>query len=150
MMFVKAKKKAKTKAKKPDQLGFSLLECIFALVITVIGLTAVLGLVVEAIRLQTFSRDAVTANAIAKAKIEELRNYAPTATQRARGGSLTSNTANYNDSPNDRFRRRWRIETHPTDAGVPAGTQRVTVTSLANRPDVRLPDIQIQVLMPQS
>lgn len=79
--------------------GFSLLECMFALVITVVGLLAVAGLVVEAIRLQTVSRDATIANALAKAKIEELRNYAPTATQRARGGNLANNVTDYNDSP---------------------------------------------------
>lgn len=130
--------------------GFSLLECMFALVITVVGLLAVAGLVVEAIRLQTVSRDATIANALAKAKIEELRNYAPTATQRARGGNLANNVTDYNDSPDARFQRRWRIEVYPTDAGVPAKTQRVTVRMLSNQSGVRLPDIQIQVLMPQS
>ena len=134
--------------KRNNQSGFSLLECLFALVITVVGLTAVAGLVVEAIRLQAVSRDATAANALVKAKIEELRNFAPTAPRRAAGGSLTGNVTNYNDSPDARFRRRWQIE-NPT-AGVPAGTQRVTVTILSNRPDVRLPNIQVQVLMPQS
>ncbi len=135
---------------KDKQKGFSLIECMFALVITVIGLSAVLGLVVSAINLQTFSRDASAADALAIAKMEQLRNYAPTAVERARGGSLTSTVANYNDAPDARFLRRWLIEEFPTDVGVPEGTQRVTVTMLSNRADVRLPNIQIQLLVPAS
>ncbi len=129
------------------QSGFTLIECLVAMVITTIGLLAVAGLIAVGIRLQTESRDAISANSLAKAKIEELQNYAPTATQRARGGSLTSNVASYNDSPDSRYQRRWLIETNPTDAGVPANTQRITVVVVANSPDVRLPDIRIVVLV---
>lgn len=132
------------------QSGFTLVECLIAMVITTIGLLAVAGLIGVGIRLQTESRDAVAANSLAKAKIEELQNYASTASQRARGGSLTSNITNYNDSPDSRYQRRWLIETNPTDAGVPADTQRITVVMIATTPDVRLPNIRLVVLVPSS
>lgn len=130
--------------------GFSLIECLIAMVITTVGLLAVAGLISIGIRLQTESRDATAANALARAKIEELQNYAPNASQRARGGSLTSDVANYNDSPDSRFQRRWQIQTNPTDAGVPLGTQRITVVLIPNQTGLRLPPVQLTVLMPAS
>ena len=138
------------KAQKYNQDGFTLLECMFALVITVIGLTAVLGLVVSALNLHTFSRNGNDAKEISKAKIEQLRNFAPSAAERARGGSLTSDVTNYNDTPDPRFHRRWLIEEFPTDAGVPVGTQRITVTVQSNRPDVLVQNAQLQILVPKS
>lgn len=140
--------KKETKSKR--QSGFTLIECLVAMVITTIGLLAVAGLMAVGIRLQTESRNVISANSLAKAKIEELQNYAPTATQRARGGSLTGNVANYNDSPNSNFQRRWLIETNPADAGVPANMQRITVVIVGNTPDIRLPDIRIVTLVPSS
>jgi prepilin-type N-terminal cleavage/methylation domain-containing protein len=130
------------------QRGFSLIECLITMVITTIGLLAVVSLIAVGISLQTESRDATTANSFARAKMEELQNYAPTATQRARGGSLTSDVSNYNDAPDVRYRRRWQIETYPTDAGVPAGTQRITIMVIANEGGVRLPPIVIKTLVP--
>ncbi len=137
-------------SKNPEEYGFSLIECMVAMVITTIGLLAVAGLVGIGIRLQTESRDATTANSLARAKIEELQNYAPTAAERVRGGSLTTNVANYNDSPDTRFQRRWQIETSPTDAGVPANTQKITVLIVANDSGMRLPDVRLTILVPGS
>jgi len=130
--------------------GFSLIECMVAMVITVIGLSAVLGLVVSALNLQTYSRDSNAANSIAKTKIEQLRNFNAAAAERDRGGSLTANVLNYNDTPDPRFLRRWQIEEFPTDTFVPEGTQRVTVTIISDRPDVLIGTVQIQVLIPTS
>ena len=132
---------------KTGQNGFSLIECLIAMVITTVGLLAVAGLIGIGVRLQTESRDAITANDFARAKIEELQTYAPTAAQRTRGGSLTSDVTNYNDSFDDKFRRRWLIETNPADSGVPQGAQRVTVSVFPARADVRLPPVQLRVLM---
>lgn len=130
------------------QNGFTLIECLVAMVITTIGLLAAAGLVGVGIRLQTESRDAIAANALARAKVEELQNYPPNAAQRARGGSLTTNVTGYNDSTDTRFRRRWLVETRPLDAGVPAGTQRVTVVVVPNTQGVRLPSVELKVLVP--
>jgi len=118
-----------------------------AMVLTLVGLLAVANLIVVGIRLQTESRDATAANAFAREKIEELENYAPIATQRVRGGSLTSDVANYFDTPDVRFKRRWLIETNPTDAGVPANTQRLTITVIPNQGGVLLPPVQLAVVV---
>ena len=129
------------------QKGFTLIECLITMVITTIGLLAVVGLMAVGIRLQTESRDATTANSFARSKIEELQNFAPTAYQRARGGSLTTDVTNYNDTPDIRYHRRWLIETNPTDADVPAGTQRITVIITPNEAGVRLPPIELKTLV---
>jgi hypothetical protein len=120
------------------------------MVITTVGLLAAAQLIVVGVRLQTESRDATAANALARAKIEELENYPPTAAQRVRGGSLTTNVTGYNDSPDVRFRRRWLVETSPADAGVPSNTQRITVVIVADRGGIRLPPVQVAVLAPTS
>ena len=126
--------------------GFSLIECLIAMVVTTIGLLAVAQLIVVGIRLQSESRDATAANAYARAKIEELQNYAPTATQRVRGGDLTTNVNGYNDAPDVRFTRRWQIEVSPTDAGVPSGTQRISVVVVPRQGGLRLPPVKVVVL----
>lgn len=120
----------------------------FAMVITVVGLTAVAGLVVEAIRLESRAKDSTSANALLKAKIEELSNYSPGAAQRARGGGLNSNITGYYDNPDPRFIRRWQIENNPADAGVPSGTQRVTVTIISDRAEVTIPNLELKALIP--
>jgi prepilin-type N-terminal cleavage/methylation domain-containing protein len=129
-----------------EPAGFSLVECLIAMVITTIGLLAVAELIVVGVRLQAESRDATSANSLARSKVEELQNYPPTASQRVRGGSLTSNVANYNDSPDPRLLRRWQVEVYPTDAGVPSGTQRITVVVVPNQGGERLPPIKLAVL----
>jgi prepilin-type N-terminal cleavage/methylation domain-containing protein len=128
--------------------GFSLIECLVAMVITTIGLLAVAGLIGVGIRLQTESRDATAATAFARAKIEQLENFAPTAAERAAGGSITANVANYNDTPDPKYRRRWLIETNATNAAVPVGTQRITISMTANQLGVRLPAVRLSVLVP--
>ena len=133
--------------KKSSEKGFSLIECMIAMVVTFVGLLAAANLMVVGIRLQTESRDSTAANAFAREKIEELENYAPIATQRIRGGDLTTDAANYFDLPDTRFKRRWLIETNPLDAGVPLGTQRITVFVLPNDGGVRLPPVQLSAVV---
>ena len=130
--------------------GFTLIECLVAMVITTVGLLAAAGLITVGIRLQAESRNAIAATAIGKSKAEELQNYAPTAIARARGGSLTTNISGYSDVPDPRFVRRWLIETAPTDPGVPAGMQRIWVTVIPNRRDVQFTPVEITVLVPSS
>lgn len=128
--------------------GFSLIECLIAMVVTMVGLLSVAGMLSVGIRLQTESRDATAAGAIARLKMEELQNFSPTAPQRVRGGSLTSNLSGYFDTPDTRFVRRWQVETSPTDSGVPAGTQRISVSIHANQGGVRIPPVRLSVLVP--
>lgn len=147
MMMTAATMTKRFESKRSGQGGFSLLECIFALVIIIVGVSAVLGLIVSAVHLHSFSRHSNAAGSVAKAKIEELRNYDPGATERNRGGSTTSDASGYFDFPDPRFKRRWLIEEYPTDAGVPQGTKRITVSVISNRGDVSIPTVEVVVLV---
>lgn len=139
-----------SKNSKGPQNGFSLIECMIALVMTMIGVLATAGLMGVGIRLEVESRNATLANSLARAKIEQLQNYSPTSTERLVGGGLNSDVAGHYDTPNSGFRRRWLIETPATDATVPANTQRITVSIISDRPDVRIPSIQIRTLLSNS
>jgi len=137
-----------TRKNNSSEKGFSLIECLVAMVITTVGLLAAAGLLSVGIRLQTESRDATAANAFARAKIEQLENYTPTAAQRVAGGSLTTNVANYNDTPDPKYLRRWLIETSATNAAVPLGTQKISVSMFSNQIGLRLPPVTLSVLAP--
>jgi prepilin-type N-terminal cleavage/methylation domain-containing protein len=128
-----------------NQNGFSLIECMVAMVVTIIGLTAVAGLIAEGIKMQSYASKSMTANAFAKAKIEQLKNFPVSSAQRQAGGSLTVNTAGYNDQTDDaQFTRRWLIES----TGVPAGTQKVTVTIVPNMAGGSVNSVSVQILLP--
>lgn len=129
-----------------DQAGFTLIECMCALLITTVGVLSVAALMVTAISTQNVSTDAARANSLARAKIEELRaisaaSPAAIRAQRDIGGNLNSNVANHFDTPNPRFVRRWVV------AGGPAGTQRVTVAVRPGVAGMRLPNVQTETLM---
>ncbi len=133
------------KQKERNQSGFSLVELMVAMVVTVVGVMAVSLLILYGIRLQSFSRDATIANAFAKAKMEQLRVTDPAGPQRSLGGSLTANVANHFDTPPGTilFIRRWVV------AAGPAGTQDIIVTVVWSNPNSRdpLPPIQIRALL---
>ncbi len=135
------------KTRSNDQSGFTLIECTFALLITMIGVLGAAGLLAVGIRKQVEARDTTSASSFAKAKIEQLQNTSPASALRARGGQLNADVVGYNDSPDPRYRRRWKIETYPLDAGVPANTQRITVQIVPATPGVRLPNVQVTALM---
>lgn len=129
------------KSEKKGEAGFSLVEAMVATVITLVGLLGVELLIVQAVRVQTFSRDTSMANALARAQVEELRSLPRTDSKRANGGSLTSNVNNYYDATNTRFTRRWTV------ANGPAGTQDVTVAVVSSQNSL-MPTVQIRVLLP--
>ena len=133
------------KSKRKGEAGFSLIEALIAMVITVVGLLAVEMLIVQAIRVQTFSRDAAMANALARAQIETIRSLPRTDARRVNGGSLTgdaaTNPANYRNTSDTRFTRRWTV------AAGPAGSQDVTVAVLSTE-SALMPTVQIRVLLP--
>jgi Tfp pilus assembly protein PilV len=133
------------KSKRKSEAGFSLIEAMIATVITVVGLLAVEMLIVQSIRVQTFSRDASMANSLARAQIERIRSLPRTDARRANGGSLTGDAAtdpaNYRNTSNTRFTSRWTV------ADGPAGTQDVTVAVLSNQSSL-MPTIQIRALLP--
>ncbi len=138
--------------KQRKQRGFSLVELMVAMVVTVVGVMAVSLLILYGIRLQSFSRDATIANAFAKAKMEQLRVTNAADPQRSLGGSLTANVANHFDTPpgTTLFIRRWVV------AAGPAGTQDITVAVVLRPPvvpndpnaqSVQLPPVQIRALL---
>jgi prepilin-type N-terminal cleavage/methylation domain-containing protein len=104
-----------------EQSGFTLIECIIAIVLIMVGLLAVYSLVVYSIQTQKMSSDLVRANSLARQKVEELKN-----TVRVPGGSLTSNTTNYFDTPLEQYTRRWQVVSDSI------GTQTISVTVIPN------------------
>jgi len=135
----------------PSQVGVTLIECLIAMVITVVGVLAVAMLIVKGIEMQKVAQDSTTAVNLAKAKVEELRIISPTAVNspRASGGNLNSNSADHFDVPSSRFVRRWTVMNGEAVVAddVPVGTQKITVAVKANEVGVRLPDVSIEVLM---
>lgn len=129
------------KSKNKGEAGFSLIEAMIATLITVFGLLAVEMLIVQAIRVQTFSRDSTMANALARAQLEELRSLPRTNASRANGGSLTGNQTNYSNTTDARFTRRWTV------ADGPESTQDVTVAVVSAQGSL-MPTVQIRVLIP--
>lgn len=124
-----------------DERGFSLIECTVAMVVTLVGVLAVSLLIINGIRLQVFARDATMANALARAKVEELRVIPKTDPRRQIGGDLQNNVANYFDTPNVSFTRRWSIVAGPVD-----GTEELNVVVISNQPGVLLPTVSIRTV----
>jgi prepilin-type N-terminal cleavage/methylation domain-containing protein len=116
-----------------NERGFTLVECIIAMVVTVVGLLGVLTLIAFAVRSYTVSSDLAIANSLAKAKIEELRNIS-----QVPGGNLTTNTTDYFDQPTNKFIRRWQITNDST------GTQTISVGIVPAFPGVLLPEINLR------
>lgn len=125
------------------QAGFSLVECLLAMMITMVGVIAVAALFANAVRLQMFARDVTLASALGRAKLEELRLISPTATNstRAVGGSLTSNVLYHYDQPNTRFTRRWVV------AAGPLSTQRITLVVVATQANAFSPTVRFETLV---
>jgi prepilin-type N-terminal cleavage/methylation domain-containing protein len=118
------------------QSGFTLIECVIAIVLILVGLLAVFSLVVYSVKTQSMSRDLVTANSLARQKIEELKNATRTA-----GGSLTANTNGYYDNPSSSFIRRWQISSDSV------GTQTVSVTVVPSIPNTLMPEVALTTKM---
>ncbi|HEX8286401.1 MAG TPA: prepilin-type N-terminal cleavage/methylation domain-containing protein [Pyrinomonadaceae bacterium] len=113
--------------------GFTLIECIIAMLVTVIGLLAALTMIAFAVKSYTVSSDLAIANSLAKAKVEELRNAS-----QAPGGNLANNTTGYFDQPTSKFIRRWQI----TDDSM--GTQTLSVNIVPAYPGILLPEVNVR------
>jgi prepilin-type N-terminal cleavage/methylation domain-containing protein len=112
--------------------GFTLIECIIAMIVTVVGLLGALSLIAFAINSSTVSSDLIMADSLAKAKIEELQN-----TSQPPGGNLTNNTPEYFDQPTSKFIRRWQVTSDPM------GTQTLSVSVIPAYPRVLLPEVNL-------
>jgi prepilin-type N-terminal cleavage/methylation domain-containing protein len=118
---------------KENERGFTLIECIIAMIVTVVGLLAALTLIAYSIKNYTVSSDLAIANSLAKAKIEELRNLS-----QAPGGNLTNSSAGYFDQPTDKFIRRWQITTDSM------GTQTLSVAVSPAYRGILLPEVNLR------
>jgi type IV pilus assembly protein PilV len=121
---------------KRKQTGFTLIECVIAIVLILIGLLAVYSLVVYSVNTQLRSGNLIKANSLARQKIEELKNL-----NKVAGGSLTTNTTNYFDTPSTEFIRRWQISDDP------AGLKAITVTVVPSIPSTLQPQVSITTKM---
>ncbi len=119
-----------------DQQGFTLLECVIALVITLIGVLAVYALIAYSVQMHVTSRNTATANTLAKAKVEELKN-----SNRVIGGDLNSNVTGYFDTPAANIVRRWQV------AAGPQGIETVAVRMISNNPGVRVAEVTLVTRM---
>lgn len=124
--------------KENDTKGFTLIECVIAMVLTLIGLSAVLSLLAFCLRTEVFSRELATANSLARLKIEELAN---SPSPRTPGGNLTTNSKDYSDNPNTRYIRRWQISDDPV------GTQTVVVVMMPNASETALSEVRLTTRM---
>lgn len=116
--------------------GFTLIECVIAMVLVMTGFVAIFALLTACLKTESISRELAVANSLTRSKIEELKN-----SQRVAGGSLTSNASGYFDNPNSRYTRRWQIV---ADA---MGTQTVTVRILPNETGALLPEVKLTTRM---
>ncbi len=112
--------------------GFTLVECIIAMVITVVGFAAILSLLTVCVRMEVVAREMSVANSSARLKMEELK-----ATTRVVGGSLSTNTPNYFDNPTPNYTRRWQITN-----GV-LGSQTVVVLMTPTNTGQTLPEVSL-------
>ena len=118
---------------KSSQRGFTLIECLIAMVLTVVGLLAALTLIASAVRNYTVAGDLAIANSLAKEKIEELRNIS-----QSPGGNLTNNTAGYFDQPTIKFIRRWQITSDSM------GTTTISVGMSPAYPGILMPEVNLR------
>ena len=84
--------------------GFTLIECLVAMVITLIGLLAVFQLIAYSLNIEQFASRSTAATKIAVNKIEELKLSALTD-----GGSLITDTSGFSDTSNDLYTVRWTV-----------------------------------------
>lgn len=124
------------KYKNKKSSGFTLIECVIAMVVSLVGLAGAYTLIVSSIRTEVFARDLATYNSLARAKTEEIKN-----TPRTSGGSLTANVNGYYDSPTAAYTRRWQISDDPM------GTKTVKVTIVPNAAGTLLPQVEITTRM---
>ena len=125
-----------TERSRPSQAGLSVIECLIASVVLVTGVVTAAGLVIRAVQMESYVYNQNRANAIARAKIEELKNLPASDPQRQIGGSLIVDVINYNDtvSAAPGLKRRWMVAPGPA-----AGTQTVTVAIVAADTLIQLP-----------
>jgi prepilin-type N-terminal cleavage/methylation domain-containing protein len=116
--------------------GFTLVECVIAMVLVTVGLLAIFSLLTVCLRTEVISRELGTANSLSRLKIEELKN-----SPRVAGGSLTSNVTGYFDNPSFKYTRRWQISADSM------GTQTVVVLMIPKVSGAPLSEVRLTTRM---
>jgi len=122
-----------------NENGFTLVEVIVAMLVCVVGLIGMAQMLAVTLRMQQLGRNSTSAVRMAQEKIDELSSMSFTAGPQVQcGGSLATNTANYNDVPlvngqSQPYRRRWLIQAGPdNDPQLRQVTVRI-IPEVANR-----------------
>lgn len=102
----------------PDA-GFGLLEALISTFVTAVGVLSVAALFMIGARLQANATDGSNAVGLATWELERIRTLAPTAPERADGGSLTADVADH-FVVRGRTTLRWTITNKP-NACAPIG-----------------------------
>jgi len=92
-----------------NERGFTLIEVLIAMVIMTIALVAMAELMAITLRIQMLGRNETASVRLVQSKIDQLVAVNFTNASVAIGGSLTSDVANYNDTPTAGYKRRWQI-----------------------------------------
>ena len=99
------------------------------MVILTVALVSMAELMAIMLRMQMMGRNETAAVRMIQSKIDEIVNINFTTTTTANvGGSLTSDVANYFDTPRNGYTRRWQIEAITGETKVRKLTVRVVPT----------------------
>jgi hypothetical protein len=123
---------------KSGEKGLSLIECLVAMVVTMIGLLAVFQLVALSVKIENFSYRSIEANNLAVNKIEELKIGTLT-----NGGSLTSSVSGYSDTTNADYLVRWQI----SDGSAGVGTKYVVVEITPKNTGITYASVKLETLI---
>jgi prepilin-type N-terminal cleavage/methylation domain-containing protein len=108
-----------------DERGFTLIEVLIAMVILTIALVAMAELMAITLRMQMLGRNETIAVRLVQSKIDELVAVNFTSATVNVGGTLDSDTALYNDTPEPGYHRRWQIAAIAGEVAVRTLTVRV-------------------------
>ena len=96
--------------------GFTLVEVLVSMLILTIGMLAIAALLAVATQMAMGAREAGRSTRLAQDKIDELmKSNFTTAPAIAIGGDLTTDVANYSETPLDGVTLRWAVTAGPTD-----------------------------------
>jgi Tfp pilus assembly protein PilV len=119
--------------------GFSIVELLIAMLVTVTCLLGVALMMMYGTRLAAASREATLASAFARSELERIRLLPRSAPERQTGGQLGSDVPDH-FATRGRYTGRWQV------APGPAGTQDVSLVVLAAA-DARVPIARLRVLL---
>jgi Tfp pilus assembly protein PilV len=119
--------------------GFSIVELLIAMLVTVTCLLGVALMMLYGTRLAAASREATLASAFARAEVERIRLLPRSAAERQPGGQLGSDVPDH-FATRGRYTSRWQV------APGPAGTQDVSLVVLAAA-DAHVPMARLRVLL---